>query len=83
MLAVLRKMCGCFRKQDWGKAKEWYDRAAETVEPDEDGDFDSTLNYPNYQIYEKLAQMVRTGGFNLPKDPQAAGKELTYATEII
>lgn len=50
---------------NWSEAQHWYEQAVEEGGSEED---------PPYQIQARLAEMLRTGGPNLPKDPLRSGK---------
>lgn len=64
----------CCRNKDWKEAAYWYDLAINTEEPDENGEFDATMDNPIYQLQAAQAEMWREGGFGLEKDPSYAGR---------
>lgn len=62
------------RSQNWSKAVYWLDKVINTTTQDEEGNFDGTMNDPQYQLVARQAQMYLTGGHSLERDPNKAGK---------
>lgn len=52
----------------------WLDKVINTDTVDEEGNFDGTMDDPQYQLVAKQAAMYLSGGKGLPKDPNKAGK---------
>ncbi|KAK6170357.1 hypothetical protein SNE40_018769 [Patella caerulea] len=73
-LGTLRSVC-------WEDAAHWYSEAIETNNQDESGEFDSTMCDPIFTLQAKLADMYKTGGHELEKDPQKAGDLYNEAAE--
>lgn len=59
---------------DWVKAVYWLEKVVNTNSEDEEGDFNSTLDDPSYQLVAREATMYWSGGHGLGKDPNKAGK---------
>lgn len=65
----------CFHRfQDWSKAVYWLDKVMNTTTEDEEGNFDGTMDDPQYQLVARQAFMYHNGGYCLEKDPNKAGK---------
>lgn len=62
------------RTKSWLEAMHWYEEAVNTEKVDEDGHYDSTMDDPNYLLSAKMAEMYRSGGPDLDKNPEKAGK---------
>lgn len=62
------------REMDWVKAVYWLEKVVNTNSEDEEGDFNSTLDDPSYQLVAREATMYWSGGHGLAKDPNKAGK---------
>lgn len=45
-----------------------------TTTEDEEGNFDGTMDDPQYQLVARQALMYHSGGYCLEKDPNKAGK---------
>ncbi|XP_041364599.1 LOW QUALITY PROTEIN: eukaryotic elongation factor 2 kinase-like [Gigantopelta aegis] len=73
---------GSKRSISWLDAYHWYDRAIETNEHDEGGEYDSTMEDPTCTLQAKLAELTLTGGHGLDKDPLKAGELYTKAAEL-
>ena len=69
------------RSISWEDAIHYYDLAIKTESHDEGGEYDSTINDPLYQIQAKEAELYRTGGHGLQKDPSYAGDLYNEAAE--
>ncbi len=54
----------------------WYQRAIDTEEADDSGEYDGTLEMPVYQMQAKVADMYLSGGPLLEPDPSYAGELL-------
>ena len=65
---------------------KWYSRALET--PSDTGDTTDTSCQatesanPNYIIMARMAEMYRSGGHQLEKDPNKAGELYTQAADV-
>lgn len=58
----------------WVEAVRWYNEAVEAVEgEDEEGNYDSTMDDPQYILLARLAEMHRDSGNGLEQDYGAAG----------
>ena len=73
-------------QRDWGKAVRWYTKALETQSDTSDATDTScqateSAN-PDYIITARLAEMYRSGGHQLEKDPNKAGELYTRAAEV-
>lgn len=66
------------RSQDWCKAVYWIDKVINTTSEDEEGNFDGTMDDPQYQLVARQAHMYLTGGYFLEKDPNKAGKGILH-----
>jgi elongation factor 2 kinase len=51
----------------------WYEKAVNTTQQDDSGEFDATMNDPLYQLQAKIAELYLSGGYGLERDPSAAG----------
>ena len=74
------------REQNWEKAAKWYSRALETPSGASDATDTScqateSAN-PDYIITARLAEMFRSGGHRLEKDPNKAGELYTQSAEV-
>ena len=72
--------------QDWAEAAKWFSRALETPSGASDATDTScqateSAN-PDYIIMAHLAEMYRSGGHQLEKDPNKAGELYTQAAEV-
>ncbi|XP_014671454.1 PREDICTED: eukaryotic elongation factor 2 kinase-like [Priapulus caudatus] len=72
---------GKSRSKDWKEAAYWYDVAINTEDPDENGEFNATMDDPVYQLQASQAEIWHKGGFGLEKDPSYAGELYTAAAE--
>lgn len=70
------------RTVDWNKAVHWLDKVINTDTVDEEGNFDSMMDDPRYQLVAKQALMYLTGGKGLQKDPNKAGELYSWAAEL-
>lgn len=70
------------RTVDWNKAVYWLDKVINTDTVDEEGNFDGTMDDPQYQLVAKQAAMYLSGGKGLPKDPNKAGELYSWAAEL-
>ena len=61
------------RTKSYKDAVLWYEKAVNTTQQDDSGEFDATMDYPIYQLQAKMAEMYLEGGFGLQKDPSTAG----------
>ncbi|XP_064103171.1 eukaryotic elongation factor 2 kinase-like isoform X2 [Macrobrachium nipponense] len=71
-----------FRTVDWKQAVFWYDKVVNTNTEDEEGNFDATMDDPQYQLIAREATMYWQGGNGLDKDPYKAGELFNYAAEL-
>ena len=71
-----------YKEQDHDQAAKWYSKAIDLSEEDEGGEFDSTMDYPTYQLKGKLAELYLGGKFNIEKDPSYAGELYNDAAEL-
>lgn len=63
------------------QAAKWYQNAIDVV--DENDDPQNTLNTdPNYTLYAAQAHLYQQGGYELDKDPQAAGDMYSAAGDL-
>ncbi|CAI8024663.1 Eukaryotic elongation factor 2 kinase [Geodia barretti] len=74
------------REQNWENAAKWYSRALETPSGASDATDTScqateSAN-PDYIITARLAEMFRSGGHRLEKDPNKAGELYTQSAEV-
>lgn len=76
------------RTQDYSEAVRWYQRALEcTTDSCSDNDGDSVFGSevapadPDHTILSRMAEMYRSGGPGLEKDPQKSGDLYTEAAE--
>ncbi|KAK2154375.1 hypothetical protein LSH36_269g00033 [Paralvinella palmiformis] len=69
------------RSKSYKDAVQWYERAVNTTQQDDSGEFDATMDYPIFQLKAKTAEMYLEGGFGLQKDPSAAGDLFNEAAE--
>lgn len=72
---------GSDRERSWLEAMHWYEEAVNSESTDEDGHFDATMHDPNYQINARMAEMYRTGGPDLDKNPEKAAELYNEAAE--
>ena len=77
-----------YRTQDYSEAVRWYQRALEcTTDSSSDDDGDSVFGSevapadPDHAILARMADMYRSGGYGLEKDPQRSGDLYTEAAE--
>lgn len=78
-----------YRTQDYSEAVRWYQRALEcsTTDSCNDNDGDSVFGSevapadPDHSILSRMAEMYRSGGPGLEKDPQRSGDLYTEAAE--
>ena len=64
----------CFREKSFKEALKWYEAALNTQ--------GSALDaFPAHQIHASMAEIWRTGGFGVEKDPSYAGELYTSAAE--
>lgn len=70
------------RSQNWSKAVYWLDKVINTSTQDEEGNFDGTMDDPQYQLVARQAQMYLTGGYSLERDPNKAGELYSDAAEL-
>ncbi len=61
------------RQIDWEEAASWYQKAIDTEDEDESGEYESMMEMPVYQIQAKIAEMYLSGGPLLESDPNYAG----------
>ena len=72
--------------RSWVEAAKWYSRALET--PPDTSDTAGTgcqateIANPDYIIIARLAEMYRSGGHQLKKDPNRAGEMYSQAAEV-
>ncbi|XP_068247919.1 eukaryotic elongation factor 2 kinase-like isoform X2 [Palaemon carinicauda] len=71
-----------YRTVDWKQAVFWYERAINTNTEDEEGNFDATMDDPQYQLISRVATMYWQGGNGLVKDPNKAGEQFSWAAEL-
>ncbi|XP_038064162.1 eukaryotic elongation factor 2 kinase-like isoform X2 [Patiria miniata] len=72
---------GTNREIIWTEAVHWYQQAIAMSKEDDDGGFDCLNEDPNYQLLVKQAEMYRTGGHGLDKNPRKAGDLYNEAAE--
>ncbi|XP_071492332.1 eukaryotic elongation factor 2 kinase-like [Diadema antillarum] len=72
---------GSARERSWLEAMHWYEEAVNCTSDDEDGHFDATMEDPNYQINARMAEMYRSGGPDLDKNPERAAELYNEAAE--
>ncbi|XP_055874771.1 eukaryotic elongation factor 2 kinase-like [Biomphalaria glabrata] len=72
---------GTKRSISWEDAVHYYQLAIERNDHDEGGEFDSTMADPVHQLLAQQAEMYRSGGHGLDKDPQKAGDLYNEAAE--
>lgn len=70
------------KEMDWVKAVYWLEKVVNTNSEDEEGDFNSTLDDPSYQLVAREATMYWSGGHGLAKDPNKAGELFNWAAEL-
>ncbi|MPC14758.1 Eukaryotic elongation factor 2 kinase [Portunus trituberculatus] len=70
------------RSKNWDKAVYWLEKVINTNTEDEEGNFDGTMDDPQYQLVARQAVMYLSGGYGLEKDPNKAGELYTYAAEL-
>lgn len=70
------------RPLDWSKAVYWLEKVMNTTTEDEEGNFDGTMDDPQYQLVARQALMYHSGGHCLEKDPNKAGELYNYAAEL-
>ncbi len=66
----------------WSVAMEWYGRAVAMDTADEEGNYDSTMDYPTYQILARQAEMYREGGGGLERDYSRATELYSEAADM-
>lgn len=65
------------RDVSWVEAVRWYNEAVEAVNgEDEEGNYDGTMDDPQYILLARLAEMYRDAGNGLEQDYGAAGNVL-------
>lgn len=75
------------RTQDYSEAVRWYQRALECTTDSSVDDGDSVFGSemtpadPDHIILSRMAEMYRSGGHGLEKDPQKSGNLYTEAAE--
>ena len=73
--------------QDYSEAVKWYQRALECTNDPNDGDGDSVFGSeiapadPDHAILSRMAELYRSGGLGLEKDPQKSGDLYSEAAE--
>ena len=76
-----------YRTQDFSEAVWWYQRALECTNNSDDTDGDSVFGSevapadPDHTILSRMAELYRSGGPGLEKDPQRSGDLYTEAAE--
>lgn len=70
------------KSKNWDKAVYWLEKVINTNTEDEEGNFDGTMDDPQYQLVARQAVMYLAGGHCLEKDPNKAGELYTYAAEL-
>ena len=76
-----------YRTQDYSEAIRWYQRALECTNHPEECDGDSVFGSeiapadPDHAILGRMAELYRSGGCGLEKDPQKAGELYSEAAE--
>ena len=77
-----------YRTRDYSEAVRWYQRALEcTMDSGSDSDGDSVFGSevvpadPDHFILSRMAELYRSGGPGLEKDPQRSGDLYTEAAE--
>uniref|UniRef100_A0A0P4WKS3 Eukaryotic elongation factor 2 kinase n=1 Tax=Scylla olivacea TaxID=85551 RepID=A0A0P4WKS3_SCYOL len=70
------------KSKNWDKAVYWLEKVINTNTEDEEGNFDGTMDDPQYQLVARQAVMYLSGGYCLEKDPNKAGELYTYAAEL-
>lgn len=78
-------MCPVLLCRDWTEAAKWYWKALETTLDASDANDTScqateSAN-PDYIIMARLAEMYRSGGHHLERDPNRAGELYNQAAE--
>ena len=53
----------------------WLEKVINTNTEDEEGNFDGTMDDPQYQLVARQAVMYLSGGHSLEKDPNKAGEQ--------
>lgn len=72
---------GTQRTPSYREAVFWLEKAVNTQEKDESGEYDAMMTDPAYQLLAKMAGLYRTGGADLSADPQKAGDLYTSAAD--
>lgn len=62
-----------YSEKNWSEAVYWYEKAIKTEEADEGGEYDGCMDDPNYELLSRQAELYKTGGFYLKKNPSKAG----------
>lgn len=83
---MIVQMCTwAHRSQNWAEAVSWYSKAlsTQTAVDDTDTAYGSSIQQqdPDHMILSRMAELYRTGGHGLDKDPQRSGDLYTEAAE--
>ena len=66
-----------YRERSWEESVHWYEEALKQSDPDMYG----LSSDPEHQIYARMAEMYREGGYGLEKDLNRAGELYNDAAE--
>ncbi|XP_021379419.1 eukaryotic elongation factor 2 kinase-like isoform X2 [Mizuhopecten yessoensis] len=72
---------GTKRSISWEDSLSWYERAVETDNHDEGGEYSCAMEDPIHILIAKKAELLHTGGHGLDKDPSTAGDLYNEAAE--
>ncbi|XP_033737069.1 eukaryotic elongation factor 2 kinase-like isoform X1 [Pecten maximus] len=72
---------GTKRSISWEDSLSWYERAIETDNHDEGGEYSCTMEDPVHILIAKKAELLHKGGHGLEKDPSQAGDFYNEAAE--
>ncbi|XP_060076123.1 eukaryotic elongation factor 2 kinase-like [Ylistrum balloti] len=72
---------GTKRSISWEDSLSWYERAIETDNHDEGGEYSCTMEDPLHILIAKKAELLHKGGHGLEKDPSTAGDLYNEAAE--
>lgn len=59
-----------------------YQKALQTQDHDDHGEFDATMSDPGYLLLARQAHLYWKGGFGLEKDPNRAGNSYGLREEV-
>ena len=60
----------------------WYEKAINTTQEDEGGEYDATMDNPTYALKAKVAELYLADEYDLEKDASYSGKDTFLSVQV-